>query len=222
MLFGARPPTEFDRPQSIIEKRRDERAIDVKNARTLKLSTFTIEDANIEKFRRIASRSNDCVINAMQIIGMISVKEAALLRIVGGDTGLTPIVITKMFTLYIPKKFLFKEMDFQLFQQNINQIELGQVVFAGYSQVTQGKTFNHVFLIGKNRNNKIYLVDPQLPEQFTFCDLSSPECFSVISGKNKYYLLFNNTYKLTQKEQTDIVGKVVNDDRSFTVKMDTT
>jgi hypothetical protein len=219
MLFGAPPPTEFDRPQSRLQKRRDNRAIAVDNTRTLKLSTFIIEDANIEKFRRIASRSNDCVINAMQIIGMISDNEAALLRIVGGDTGLTPIAITKMFTLYIRKKFLFKEMDFQRFQQNINQIELGQVVFAGYSQVTQGKTFNHVFLIGKNRNNKIYLVDPQLPEQFRLCDLSSSECFSFISGKNKYYLLFNNTYELTHEEQIDIVGKVVNDDRSFEVKM---
>ena len=188
------------------------------------MSTFKMTEDKLTEFRRIASRSNDCVINAMQLIGSITEKEAALLRIVRGEEGLSPLMITRIFTSLLPHKFSFNEVSsYSKFEKMVKTLKNGHALFAGYSQVTQGKTFNHVFLIARNLIGNIVLIDPQLPERYRFCDLSEAECENIIKGKNSYFLLYNSKRVISLEERVKLVGREVTDDRSFriTTPMDT-
>ena len=152
------------------------------------LSQFRISDDNIMNFRRHIQSPMDCVINALQLMGVLDTLSSNILRIsCVGKNGFEKEQIEKIFILYAGVNFEFKSTkNFDEFAKNIEiQLSPGNVVFAGYS--------GHVFIIGRYFSGQIVYIDPQLN---TICDVL--ECQEIIkNGGTEYYILFNSKDKLT-------------------------
>jgi len=163
------------------------------------LSQFQINDENIQSFRRYINSPMDCVINALQLMGLLDTVTSNLFRIsCVGTNGFEKDQIEKIFILYKGVNFEFKSTT--NFNEFLNLIETkllpGNVVFAGYT--------GHVFIIGRLLNGNIMYIDPQINK---FCDIKT--CQNLIMHESKsYYLLFNSEKKLTI-DQLNIIGFVV-------------
>lgn len=157
------------------------------------LSQFKISDDDINKFQRLFSTPNDCVITAMQIIGMLDNLTGNLLRIaLAGNATLYKDQIEKIFILYTGKFFDFTPTyDFDEFLNYLREnVDPGNVVFAGYS--------GHAFLIGRTTDKTLVYIDPSVSAN---CDLELEECNKLISGNRApWFLLHNSERKLSIEE----------------------
>jgi hypothetical protein len=129
------------------------------------LSFFKITDENLLYFQRQFPRPMDCVINALQILGLIDNTHAQIMRISSlGHLGITKEQIELIF-IYL-KKRNFKFINAQNIEEWIRTIERkvppGSVVFGGYSIGTEG----HVFLIGRNLKGHLVYIDPQVSPHY--------------------------------------------------------
>lgn len=160
------------------------------------LTQFRINDAQIQSFRRNVLSPKDCVINAMQIIGMLDIYTANLMRItLVGQHGIDQSQIEKIFILYYGYTFKFDPItSFQDVSNTISCLQVGHVAFAGYQDVNGAK---HVFLIGRKTDGHFYYIDPQINK---ICNLADPQCLQYIANKQFYFLLKNNHTKLTDDE----------------------
>ena len=163
------------------------------------LSQFQINDENIQSFRRYINSPMDCVINALQLMGLLDTVTSNLFRIsCVGTNGFEKDQIEKIFILYKGVNFEFKSTT--NFNEFLNWIETkllpGNVVFAGYT--------GHVFIIGRLLNGNIMYIDPQINK---FCNIKTCQNLIMHEGKS-YYLLFNSEKKLTI-DQLNIIGFVV-------------
>jgi hypothetical protein len=162
------------------------------------LSQFQISDENIEKFRRLFATPTDCVINAMQIIGMLDNLTGNLLRIsLPENTTINSEQIEKIFTLYTGKFFNFTPTnDFLEFSNYLRtNLKSGQVAFAGYTKIDNT---SHVFLLGRLDNGTIMYIDPQAN---AFCDIERPQCANLISNSViMWHLLHHSEDQLSPEE----------------------
>lgn len=162
------------------------------------LTQFKIYDENIEKIKRNYKSPTDCVINAMEIIGMLDFYSANLLRIscVGQGSGIDQYQIKKIFSLYYGYDYVFKEIKSYIdFIKIINtELEPGNVLFAGYRDI---KGFKHVFLIGRLLSGDFVYIDSQTVDPM--CNLTTnPDCENFINNKLNYYILKNGNHKLSK------------------------
>lgn len=163
---------------------------------TYLVSQFPITDQNLLLFKRFVNKPMDCVINALEILFILEHNSADLMRIVVGDQGITIKQIEEIF------KYMYSQHRWRFFRYtNIETLsrfcqgELvpGHVIFCGYNF----KGFKHVFLIGKKLDGSVMYIDPA---RYTFCDLSSEECYRYIKDAEEYYIL-QRTLSLTQLQQ---------------------
>lgn len=165
------------------------------------LSQFKISDDNIYNFRRFVSSSNDCVITAMQIIGMLDNITANLLRIaLNKNAALGKDQIERIFTLYTGNLFDFiSTRNFDEFLNYLREnLRPGNVVFAGHSNNLSIETYGHAFIIGRTTDRKLLYIDPSIS---AICDLESKECNELISGNHApWYLLHNSERTLSIDE----------------------
>lgn len=169
----------------------------------LTLVEIKISDQNLCNFRRYMNSQMDCLINAMQLMGLIDSKAANLVRIssAGTTTGFTIEQISSIFILYTNKFCLFRQMaNFNAFATQLTKINPGTVALGGYT--TEG--LSHVFLIGKTIGGEMVYIDPRETIS-TYCNLSEQQCLNILSNKNLYYLLYHNDTKLTL-EQFNALG----------------
>lgn len=161
------------------------------------LLQVTITDEHLCNFRRFIGSPMDCLINAIQLMGLIESKEANLLRIsAAGTAGFSIEQISSIFILYTHKFCLFKQTnDFNIFGTQLTKMLPGTVALGGYS----GGGFSHVFLIGKSLNGTMVYIDPQ-QEVNTFCNLSEEQCVNTLKNKDAYYLLYHNNVNLTAQQ----------------------
>lgn len=149
------------------------------------IAQFYISDKNLTNFKRYVIKPRDCVINALEIIGILNDTNADLMRIAVGDKGLDAFQIENIFS-YVEPSFRWKFVRYS----NIKTLEEfcfqvlrpSCVVFCGYSK----KNLKHVFLIGKTNQKEIKYIDPQLN---LFCNLETKECFRNIRNAQEYYIL---------------------------------
>ena len=155
------------------------------------LSQFKISDENIMNFKRHIQSPMDCVINALQLMGVLDTLSSNILRIsCVGSRGFEKEQIEKIFTLYTGVNFEFKSTkNFDEFANTIEtQLLPGNVVFAGYT--------GHVFIIGKYLDGRLVYIDPQLN---TICDINI--CQDMLkNGGKEYFILFNSEEKLTSTQ----------------------
>ena len=119
----------------------------------------------LEHYSRINPDPNDCVINAMQLLGLLSNIESGLLRLElkcwsENNGGLPQHIVLSMFKTIYPKyKFDFKSTtDPQEFDYYLTKLPDNQISFCGISRIDGSA---HVFLVIKS-NGHIYIVDPQI------------------------------------------------------------
>ena len=164
----------------------------LKLSRERNLSQFTMTDERIQNFKRFVKSPRDCFINAMQLMGMIDIFSANILRIsFAGELGFKKEQIELIFTLKTSKPFKFYQMNYEKFYDTIkNKLEAGNVVFAGYT--------GHVFLIGKIQNGDIVYIDPQT--EIGICYLSDENCEKLIQNKGDYFLMYHTETLLSKDE----------------------
>lgn len=179
------------------------------------IAEFRITDQHLQNFKRLIKKPMDCVINALEIIGVIDNTHADIIRICMGDVGLSSYQITEIFQ-YMKPKYQWDFMRIKLkalieyCQKNLKR---GHVLFCGYEApytvdvqirrdiktsskknkscpiVTRTRTKDsrrHVFLIGKSSDGKLVLIDKSIP---VVCDLSDPLCEKHLITATSFYIL---------------------------------
>jgi len=164
------------------------------NDQNIELLQYPIQLDNLCLFRRLIQTEYDCVINALQIIGLIDDTTSQLLRIssAGQQTGFTQDQIGKIFTLYTKQqcKFLGPESWDNFKKELTDKLKPQHVTIVGEIK----DNIKHVFLIA-NINSKFIYIDPHIKD-YAFCGLDEdPNCLNLIQDKDGYYLLFKNLDK---------------------------
>lgn len=154
------------------------------------LSQFVISDINIMNFKRYLHSPRDCVINALQIFGILDVISANVMRMFTVNTDIQKEEIEKIFVLTFGNNFEFKStLCFNEFTLNIyNLLKPGNGVFAGY--------LGHVFILARLTNGNIIVIDPSL---HIMCDVRLMNEYLGNCPK-PYFLLFNSNTRLTQEQ----------------------
>ena len=143
---------------------------------------FPFSNENILQFGRMEKRPKDCVINALELIGVIDHYHADLMRIAVGNIGLTESQILDIFRYRQPKEWKLVECKLQEIRICYETImPPGTAIFCGFYDDT-----NHVFLIRKTTDSHIFFLDPQ---NNLICHQFDIICNSVFSDKNKYFVL---------------------------------
>ncbi len=180
------------------------------------VAQFIFTDGAIKKFRRWVKKPRDCVINAMELLGILDEQNADIARILIGDVGAQIKQIEDIFTIVEPAHNwnFFKFTNIQtLAQFTTHELKPQHAIFCGYTG-DEG----HVFLIAKGNlgggrakkskvrksrkskvrnsqksgatggynDNKVYYIDPQVD---AVCNLDIPKCFNFIDKKNAYFIL---------------------------------
>jgi hypothetical protein len=151
------------------------------------VSEFKISDENLMKFFKLVDKPNDCVINALQIIGILDRLNADLMRVAVGDIGLIDTQIKDIFKVVVPSKqwrFLRYTNVKDLAEFTSLYMKPGHVIFCGYEE----HKINHVFLVGKTMSGNVLYIDPQ---EKVVCDLDA-QCRRFIENKKAYYILQNS------------------------------
>ena len=163
---------------------------------------------NSSKFNRNIKNTSDCVVNALQLLGIISKEQADILRIVVPVSGVTTEMIEKIFT-FIPssnkRNYMFRFLgnpSFDNFRSMINKIPSNTAVFCGYEDLNRIK---HVFLIAKTVQGEYHMIDPNMLSLRPgyMCNLTTdPKCISLLDNKLMYYLLHISRTSLTKEQLT--------------------
>lgn len=167
----------------------------------LSAAIFRITDDQIKSFKRITASGMDCVISAMQYIGILDTFAANLLRIIsiGKTIGLSTSEIESIFSLRYGRRFKFESStSITEFVSTLKRNLLPQhVMFCGVKYIGGS---NHVFLIGRDISGNIVKIDPQ--SQPMYCYLESDVLCSnkFVENVEKYYLLFSYSGPMTEGE----------------------
>jgi hypothetical protein len=145
---------------------------------------FRLTDDSIQKFRRWIKKPNDCVVNAMELLGVIDNTHADIIRIVIQDKPLEKSQIREIFSYVQPRHVWrmtpFKDINLlKTFTRDI--LQPGYASFMAYS----GNP-GHVFIIAKNLKGEVMYVDPQVN---VICNLDDPRCYQYIANKESYFIL---------------------------------
>lgn len=162
-----------------------------------------------EKIKQKKVPSNkDCVIIALDLLGLISHKTADLMRIISIDlAGISAPQIVKIMEITTDYKhtlnvfFMYKP-----FWEILSQLTLveNMALFCAITRIDGSK---HAFIV-VHFNQKIYVVDPSMLSEATELTDSGHECPSHTQGITEWYVLFRSEYKLTddQKRQTGFIN----------------
>ena len=177
------------------------RDLEFKRRQKMLISHFKMDDVNILNFRRLVNNPGDCVINAMQLIGMIDSKAAEVLRIMVGNRGFQVKEVESIFMLYGSHIFKFQTIpNFETWKDMIiKTLFRGNVMFTGYD--------GHVFIIGALLDGNYVLIDPQLPEGSRFCYFAHNNmCENFIKNKSFYYILTHSEVEVSESERLRLIN----------------
>jgi hypothetical protein len=125
-----------------------------------KIAEFNLSFENFNNFKRLVQHPNDCVINAMELIGLIDSENADIMRIITPPGGLFLTQILGIFDYKTETKFDWTfagTKNGQEFIDGVKTIGNNMMIFCGATL----KDFQHVFLIAKDNEGTIAVVDPQ-------------------------------------------------------------
>ncbi len=159
------------------------------------MAIFTVPiNITISTFKRKMARPDDCVINALELLGILNPITADMMRIVMQPGGVDTNNIQKLFTL-IDATNIWRFQPYLLvdtFIDRVNLLKAGEILFCGYDNSTTAQ--GHVFLIGRMENGELYLIDPQIFS--SPCILSGTNnCSKFILGKERHFILHALPYK---------------------------
>lgn len=175
------------------------------------LSLFSITDENILSFRRYLNSPMDCFINALQVFGALDEKCSNIMRIsAAGKTGFSREEMEKIFTFLTNNNFEFKLInDFNEFENElISKITNNHGAFVGYSSpgvsykfvVAEMPSVGHVFIIAKNSDGVLILIDPQINYLGPYENVRN----LIYSLNRNYHILFNSLEKFTPQQMRSL------------------
>ena len=182
-----------------------------------KLFFTKMDDNFILQFKRMTRHPNDCVINAMEVMGLMSSDSAAFLRFMKRTNKssinrmkppqgkpMSQEEIMGLLTICYPEKSfrfgVFKSNQYkELFVDTIKTMPNGFATIA-YQIFKSG--LGHAFVIGKSIQGLFYLIDAQRFTKPPFmCELSQDECYDYLTEKqNSVTLIVTIERKATNKE----------------------
>ncbi len=148
------------------------------------VAQFKLTSDAIAKFRRWIKKPKDCVINALELIGILDSQNADIARVLVGDVGVQIPQLEEIFSVVNPKFNwnFYKFTNIETLKQFTSQeLKRGHTILCGYEGLS-----GHAYLIAKGMDGKTYYVDPQVDQ---ICDLDLQKCFNFIDKKNAYYIL---------------------------------
>lgn len=152
------------------------------NGEIVHIAQFYVTSDNMANFARGFAIPNDCVINAMSIMGLlIDQMTTDICRIFSNNRGLYwEYQILPIFRYIFPGEWFSINITFSSFQNFCSYVlKPCHVCFCEYK--IPGYSTSHVFLIGKNQNNELFYIDPQLPIPGSYCNLSTdPSCVQYL------------------------------------------
>ena len=168
----------------------------------MEVATFKFSYDKIREFKRIVKKK-DCVINAIQLLGIADVNSANIMRIMVGGVGLSIKQIEDIFEVVKESyKWGFKEINIETLSYIVsNKMTPMSAIFCGYKRKN-----GHVFLIVKGYNNEILYIDPQLGYP---CSLLTDTCFNMIKDMDSYYVLVYEKKKYIEVKDEDVVMEIV-------------
>jgi hypothetical protein len=143
------------------------------------------------KFKRRILKPKDCVINALQVLGLIEERSAEIMRIMVGDSGISANQIEEIFEFTYPnQKFKFKEQSV-LNLWNILDLmpyDNPSVVFAGVEYKGGG---GHVFIIERSAmGGHFKILDPHVSNNPIQCgDETNDVIKKIQTGVERFYIL---------------------------------
>jgi len=167
-------------------------------------SQFTFYDENIKNFTRIIYSKVDCFINALELIGVDKLA-INLLRVGCYGIQYTASKMLMTFVLLYKKNFEFVSYgsNAKKFLNKIKKkLQKGHVCFVAYTFKEETNEQGHVFLIGRDVNDKLLYLEPASTTQYPnglICELSEDNCLKLLDVKtiNNFYILKNSKEELT-------------------------
>jgi hypothetical protein len=178
------------------------------------MSQFTVTQEQIMDFQRYIDSPADCFINAFQILGFIDLNTANLLRIIKGDTGFLNTEIESIFALYLRKNVSYSYYYTDNIDHWYQAIQLNllpsHACFVGYHP--QEGEMGHYFLIVKNEEENLILIDPQM-DGGIFCELINNECLGRINrGPGFNYHILSESQGQLNVAQLAQLGFIIPED----------
>lgn len=158
--------------------------------------SFNTTGEILTKVRTNIAKPRDCVINALEAIGIVDNRVADFMRIMVGDTGLMTEQVEAIFDYeYKAFKFVFYETSIEYLNYYVtNEMSNVSVIFCGIEYPTGEK---HVFLIGKDADGKGRYIDAQSQYNGCFLDV----CYQNVLPGRRFYLL--------RRKPTDNVNQLI-------------
>lgn len=170
-----------------------------------------------KKYDILLFNQNDCSINVFQLLGFFNTVKSNILRLI--CQGLNILYISKMFILKYKYNFDIKNpTNFKGFSEIINKVNNNKIVIClSYERIER---INHIFIIYKNNENKLFVFDPQycgitkFDDYFNYITPTDNTIFYVMYKSKKImddyiindFLLNENIKYYKQGKQNDIVN----------------
>jgi len=150
-----------------------------------KVSYFTFSDKNLKDFIRFKGHGVDCVINAMELIKIVTPQAAGIMRIIVEPQNGIPIPVIQNIFSFIYPGYVWKFKEYNKFEDFINDIiknfPIDTVVFCGMEFHTGER---HVYLIGKD-SSSFWIIDAHSG----FCNLSEQYCIDYLKNAKSWHIL---------------------------------
>lgn len=154
-----------------------------------------ISNQQIQKFKRLAKTNNDCVVNTLEVLGILDATGAAVARILVGNNGVKLDQFSNIFKLFFPHDtFTFYTHKTSAFIEDFvfHQLKPGYAIVCVYkhSRTNTGNVDSHMFLLGKTLNKKVMYMDPMFGDKGIFCDVTIKQCAEIFAVKGLEYSIF--------------------------------
>lgn len=148
------------------------------------IPTWDISSTNLYRIRTNVSKPRDCVINALETLGLIDNRTADFMRIMVGNIGLTGEQVEDILNYeYKGHNFVFYETSIEYLSMfSANYLRPNSVMFCGIEYEDGGK---HAFVIGKDINGLIRYIDAQSQAHGCFLD----QCYKDVLQGRKFFTL---------------------------------
>lgn len=159
------------------------RIVQQKAPNTWDVSYFPITNDVLNTIgQRYIRKPMDCVINAMQAVGIVDSRSADIMRIFVGDRGIQESEIMSMFEYIFKRRFRFSVFDSSNYQMLFNILNNDTIIprstaiFAGLLLNNGNK---HMIIIGKTVDGELIYIDAQNP---LLCNLNNGSCMNAVLG----------------------------------------
>jgi hypothetical protein len=161
------------------------------------LARFRLPDGFIEQFHRTFASPTDCVINALQLLGVVDQFTSDCMRVTSMRTiGMSSAQIELIFALKYRHNFLFTPFDdFTQFANLVeNGLPNGYGVFAGHGV--------HVFVIARSLDGAFFYIDPQ--RDVVVVPMYTHQFELLKLGYTRWFLLHTSYDTLTSEQERTV------------------